>query len=125
MPAPIPNTCPDINAVQGTIEEQSKILSDALYLLEKEEDPTDYVKDAISKINDVIYNLDPLFCVKKYNWHRDNPLEQLRLQNETLRSYGQDMEEEKNIAEARVSELEARVYDLETEIENLQNQQND
>lgn len=121
MSAPIPNTCPDINAVQADIQEQSKVLEKTVDLLNKVDEPCEYVKDAISNIEDVIHNLEPLFTEKRYSWHRENPLEALRQSNETLRSYGQDMEEENNVAEARISELEEEVESLKYQLSQFQN----
>lgn len=109
MPAPISNTCPDINAVMVDIEDQYISIDKLAGFIQEQHaiEPTSYNDEVIEILNDVALNLKPFFS------NTLNPLEDLRTANDVLRRYGEEMEDENNVAEDKISELEQKIEDLE------------
>lgn len=129
MGAPIPYTCPDIDAVIEHIKEQAT----ELRLLQKKIDKTPYEKyeDLMGEVSSSIAGVESeLGTYFEKSWgSSSNPLEKLRSSNDTLRSYGEDMEEQRDQLDDQISTLEAeterledKVKDLEKDLVELQNE---
>lgn len=117
MSVPIPYTCPDIDSIIADLKEQSSELQSALNKI----DPCQYsdyhliMPDLISSMENVKQFLEVYRHSSR--WGREtNPLELLRQSNDTLRRYGEYMEEQRDQLDDQVSTLEAEVESLEYQL---------
>jgi len=110
MSAPIPYTCPDIDAIKEDLRERRNELDQAFDDLEN--GLIDKAKDLIDGVNQSI--------AEYINNNRNNPLEELRTSNDTLRRYGEDMEEQRDQLDDKLSTVEAEVESLEDQLKDLQ-----
>lgn len=98
MSAPVKNTCPDIDKIIKLIKSAIKVAEYGMKNCDRQSDEYDNYKDIINNIED---------C--------EGLLESLRSDNEALRSWGKEQEEE-------VENAANYINDLETEIEKLKQQ---
>lgn len=103
MGAPIPNTCPDIDKA---IKELQPLVKTIYKMKEYEYEDIDTVKDLLSNCR---YAMD---CAI-------DAFEDLRKANDTLRSWGKEMEEEAETLQVQVDELKETIGKLEEQIEEL------
>lgn len=96
MSAPIGNTCPDIDKV---IKRLSPLIEQIGNLKSYDYENTELLKDILEECR----------------WEMDNAVdvfEEMRKANDTLRSWGQQMEEESENASVELSELQEKYESL-------------
>jgi hypothetical protein len=104
MPAPISQTCPDINTIQTSIKT-------ALKLANQGYQECSWPPQGLEILTDIIYELDGL----------EGKLEDLRKANAALREWGQQMEKEKIELEKDNAVLEETACSLEREFDRYVN----
>lgn len=97
MAAPVKNTCPDIDRVIKKVSSAYKTAHTARCRSEKGTDEYDYF-DSIE---------DDLMYV-------EGELEDLRSDNSSLREWGNDLEDQLQVAAEKIDELERKIEKLET-----------
>lgn len=106
MSAPIKNTCPDIDDIQARIAKAIQVMTD----IDREVD----LHFTLS-VNEEISDLEG--C--------NSDLEDLRTANATLRSYGEDMEEQKEHFENEYATAISDIEELQQRIDDLKSQHED
>jgi len=100
MSAPIGNTCPDIDKA---VKRLQLLIKQIDKFRDYEYENVDFVKDFISECH---YAMDASI----------DSFEDLRKDNDTLRSWGKEMEEEAETLQVRVVELEEKISELKEQL---------
>jgi len=103
MSAPVKHTCPDIDKIISQVKSAVKELENAKKLLTHEK-----IADADYSIDYAIREIEDL-CDSGYYGRINNPLEELRRSNSSLREWGEELENENEKLSKKIEELETEL----------------